>query len=238
MLTIWNDHQWLEMFRMKRDMFYHIISMLGPHIVRQDTNMRLAIPPDKKVAMAIMKLASSSNLHYIVNQFSVATCQLFKDITANKIIHLANPQQVIDSFNKKGFLNCIGALDSTHIPVLCPAGRGRAFTNRKGYVSVILQTMVDHQGWFMNIYTGWAGSVQDARMFRNSPLPGLVEKGHYAPGVEETVIPGSPGYISGHCLPLKPWLWKPYGGNITDPQKLVFKQCLSSCRMAVEYAFG
>ncbi|KYO22797.1 hypothetical protein Y1Q_0003279 [Alligator mississippiensis] len=122
--------------------------------------MHRAIPPDKRVTMAIMKLASPSSLRYIMNQFGVAACtvrlathevcQLLKEIAANKIIHLVNPQQAIDGFNEKRFPSCVKTLDSTHIPVLCPEG---AFTNRKRYASLILQAMVDHQGWFMNIYT-------------------------------------------------------------------------------------
>ncbi|KYO21941.1 hypothetical protein Y1Q_0000595 [Alligator mississippiensis] len=211
---------------MKRETFYHIISMLGPHIMKQDTNMCQAIPPDKTVAMAIMKLAIPSSLQYIVNQFSMAAfavelatrevCQLLKEITANKIICLANPQQVIDGFNEKGFPNCMGALDSTHIPVLCPVGRERDFTNKKGYASMILQAMVYHRGWFTNIYTGWAGSMHDEHMFRNSPVPGLMEKGHYAPGMEETVIHSITiplVILVDAAYPLNPWLMKPYGGE-------------------------
>ncbi|KYO26539.1 hypothetical protein Y1Q_0002165 [Alligator mississippiensis] len=72
----WNDQQWLEMFQMMREMFYHIVSMLGPHIVRQDTDMRWAIPPDKRVAMVIMKLSSPSSLRYITNQFGIAACTI------------------------------------------------------------------------------------------------------------------------------------------------------------------
>ncbi|KYO44913.1 hypothetical protein Y1Q_0022984 [Alligator mississippiensis] len=44
--------------------------MLGPHITRQDTNMCQAIR-DKRVAMAIMKLASPSIFCYIVNHFGM-----------------------------------------------------------------------------------------------------------------------------------------------------------------------
>ncbi|KYO35897.1 hypothetical protein Y1Q_0007579 [Alligator mississippiensis] len=148
-LMTWNDQQWLEMFRMKKEMFYHIISILGPHITRQDTSMHQAMPPEKTVAMAIMTLASPSSLHYMANQFSVAACtvrlgthEVYQplEITTNKIMYLAKPQEVIDGFNGKGFPNCVGALESTHIPVVM----GRAFTNRKGYASVILQTVVDH----------------------------------------------------------------------------------------------
>ncbi|KYO20101.1 hypothetical protein Y1Q_0010682 [Alligator mississippiensis] len=225
--------------------------MLEPHIARQDTSMCRTIPPDRRVAMAIIKLASPSSLHCIMNQFGVAACMarlascdvchLVKEIASKKIINLANLQQVIDGFNEKGLLNCVKVLDSTHIPVLCPVGRGRAFTNRKGYAFMILQAMVDHWGWFINICIGWTTSGHDACMFRNSPLPVYEEKGHYTPSVEETVICSvsvPPVILVAAAYPIKPWFMKRYGENVTDPQKLVFNNLLSSCKMAMECAFG
>ena len=68
-----------------------------------------------------------------------------------------------------------------------------------------------------------------------------MEKGHYAPSMEETVIHGiavPPVILVDAGYPLKAWLMKPYGGSIIDLQKLVFNYCLSSCRMAVGCAFG
>ncbi|KYO44505.1 hypothetical protein Y1Q_0023108 [Alligator mississippiensis] len=178
--------------------------------------------------MAIVKLASPTSLCCIANQFGMAACmvgqvthevcQLLRDIASNKVISLVNPQQVMDGFNEKEFLNCLGALDSTHIPVLCPAGSGKLYTKRKGYASMILQAMVDHCGWFMNIFTGWADRTHDVRIFRNSPLADLGEKGHYTPGMEERVLCGvtiPPIVLADAAYPLKPWLMKPYGGNIT-----------------------
>ncbi|KYO36165.1 hypothetical protein Y1Q_0020660 [Alligator mississippiensis] len=235
---------------MKREMFYYIVSMLGSHITRQDTNMGQAIPPDKRVAMAIVKLASSYSLCYIANQFGMAACtvrqatgevcQLLKDIAANKIIYLVNLQQVTDDFNEKGFPNCVGALDSTHIPLLCPAGSERTYTNRKGHASMILQAVVDHRGWFTYIHTRWTGSVHDVRMFRNSPLTALMEEGHCSFGMEETVIRGvtiPPVIFMDAGYPLKPSLMKPYGGSVTNPQKLAFNHYYSSWRTAVECVF-
>ncbi|KYO23663.1 hypothetical protein Y1Q_0002294 [Alligator mississippiensis] len=88
---------------------------------------------------------------------------------------------------------------------------------------------------------GWDGFAHDALVFRNFPLPGLMEKGYYAPGVPNRVICGvaiPPFTIADVAYPLKPWLMKPYGGHVIDLQKMVFNYHLSKCRMAVEYAFG
>ncbi|KYO49193.1 hypothetical protein Y1Q_0005005 [Alligator mississippiensis] len=59
---------------MTKETFYPIVLMLGPQIERQDTKMHQAILPNKRVAMAIMKLATPSSLCYITNQFIMASC--------------------------------------------------------------------------------------------------------------------------------------------------------------------
>ncbi|XP_025049244.1 uncharacterized protein LOC102381943 isoform X4 [Alligator sinensis] len=66
-LSIWDDQQWLESFRMSRDTFLHIVSLLSPHIERQDTVKRHAVTPEKRVAVAIMKLATPTSLRFIGN---------------------------------------------------------------------------------------------------------------------------------------------------------------------------
>ncbi|KYO36573.1 ovochymase-1 [Alligator mississippiensis] len=105
--------------------------MLGPQIVRQEHVMHQPIMPDKRVAVAIMKLATPTTFHYNRSQFSVALCtvrlmihkicQLLQDIMDNNFICLNNPLEVIGGFKAMEFPNCVGALDSAHIPILSPS---------------------------------------------------------------------------------------------------------------------
>ena len=44
------------------------------------------------------------------------------------------------------------------------------YYNRKGFYSIIVQAVVDHNNLFGNICVGWPESVHDARMFANSLL--------------------------------------------------------------------
>ena len=57
-------------------------------------------------------------------------------------------------FLSRGFPQCAGAIDGTHIPVEAPAENASDYYNRKGWHSVILQGTVDHEGLFTDIYTG------------------------------------------------------------------------------------
>jgi hypothetical protein len=53
--------------------------------------------------------------------------------------------------------NVIGVIDGTHIPIHAPSKNGSRFINRKGFHSINLLGIVDHQGRFIFIHAGEAG---------------------------------------------------------------------------------
>ena len=115
------------------------------------------------------------------------------------------------------------------------------YYNRKGYHSMVLQALVDHQYKFMDVYTGWPGSIHDARVLMNSTLFLKCDSGAYPPNcpkdINGTSIPlfiiGDPAY------PLTPWLIKPFSdkGKLTTKQK-GFNYHVSRARCVVKNAFG
>ena len=66
--------------------------------------------------------------------------------------------------------NVIGAIDGSHIAIKAPREHQTDYIKRKGFHSVILQAVCDHQLLFTNCFVGWPGSVHDARVFRNSQI--------------------------------------------------------------------
>ena len=89
------------------------------------------------------------------------------------------------------------------------------YYNHKGYHSIVLQALVDHQYRFTNVYVGWPGSVHDARIFSNSEV--------FAKGTSKMLLPNSVRTLAGvpvpvviigdPAYPLLPWLIKPYPGT-------------------------
>ena len=74
-------------------------------------------------------------------------------------------QHVIDGFdNTWGFPNCAGAVDGTHIPIIAPESAHGDYVNRKGWYSIILQAVRDHNYIITDLNVGWPGQVQDARV--------------------------------------------------------------------------
>lgn len=246
---------WLENFRMSQDTFMYLCEKLKPAIEKQDTVLRKAIPVQQRVAIALWKLATNSEYRSIAHLFGVSrssVCLIVKDV-CEAIVKLLQGTYIsvpsgdrlkfiVDGFETKwGFPQCVGAIDGSHIPIVSPQDHPADYYNRKGWHSIILQAVVDHELRFWNINVGWPGRVHDARVFGNSALFQKAQSGTLLPSMPRTlngvdvplVILGDPAY------PLLPWLMKPYvqHGNITSQQK-AFNYRLSRARMVIENAFG
>uniref|UniRef100_A0A8C3F3E8 DDE Tnp4 domain-containing protein n=1 Tax=Chrysemys picta bellii TaxID=8478 RepID=A0A8C3F3E8_CHRPI len=220
MLQVWDNSQWLRNFRMRKDTFMELCDLLSPALKRQNAKMRAALTVEKRMAIALWKLATPDSYRSVGNQFGVGrstvgaaviqVARAIKDLVISRVVTLGNMQVIVDGFAAMGFPNCGGAIDGTHIPILAPEHQATEYINRKGYFSMLLQALVDHKGRFTNINGGWPGMVHNARVFRHSDLFRKLEEGTFFPDQKITVgdvempivILGDPAY------PLMPWLMK------------------------------
>lgn len=149
--------------------------------------------------------------------------------------------EVVRGFEDRwNFPQCFGAIDGSHIPILPPVNNATDYYNRKGFHSIVVQALVDHEYRFLNMHVGWPGSMHDARILSNSEV--------YAKGESRTLTPSSirtfngvpvPVVIIGDpAYPLLPWLIKPYPGVNLSAKKRKFNTRLSRARVVVECAFG
>ncbi|KAG6937574.1 hypothetical protein G0U57_009161, partial [Chelydra serpentina] len=188
-LQVWDESQWLRNFRMRKGTFIELCELLSPALKRQDTRMRAALTIQKRVAIALWKLATPDSYRSVANQFGVGkstvgvavmqVAHAIVDLLLPKVVTLGDVQAIIDGFAAMGFPNCGGAIDGTHIPILGLEHQGSQYINRKGYFSMVLQALVDHKGRFTNINVGWPGKVHDARVFKNSGLFRRLQQGVY-----------------------------------------------------------
>ena len=68
------------------------------------------------------------------------------------------------------FPNCGRVIDRCYIAIIAPTDFHSDFYNRKGWFFMVLQGVADQKYHFIDVYTGWLGSVYDARVFANSPI--------------------------------------------------------------------
>ncbi|XP_065570194.1 putative nuclease HARBI1 [Artemia franciscana] len=131
-----------------------------------------------------------------------------------------------------GFPGVLGAIDGTHILIRTPQHSSGTYINRKGFHSLQLQVVCQHNLKFTDCYVGQPGSMHDVRVFRHSEICTDLQK-------STLFFPEDSHLIGDAAYPLSDRLLTPYRdtGNLTRYQvRYNFK--LSSTRMSVERAIG
>ena len=188
-LSHYENNIWREHFRISRQTFRFVCDLVRPHLARQDTNMRKAIPVEKRVAVALWRLATGNSYRSTGLVFGVGRCTAMnlKDefcsallMSANDFIKFpkgeAETKRAIQAFQEIScFPQVVGAIDGSHIPIIAPKIDPNDYYNRKQFHSIVLQGVADADGRFIHVSTGYAGSIHDARVLRMSSLVNEVE---------------------------------------------------------------
>ena len=179
----WDDVQWKANFRVNKATYRYLCDALRGCLQKRNS-IRAAITVEKWVAITLWRLGTNQEYRSLAHLFGVGTssvCVIVHEVYAaivqclmDKYIRIPKGEQaveVIKGFKEVwGFPQCFGAVDGSHIPVMAPHGRATEYYNRKGFYSIVLQALVNHEYLFMNTYVGWPGSVHDARILSNSDV--------------------------------------------------------------------
>lgn len=134
----------------------------------------------------------------------------------------------------------VGAIDGTHVEIKAPLLNPADYFNRKQKYSIVTQAVTDSRMLFMDVSTGWPGSIHDARVLRLSGVFREIENGTIltrpATVINRTnvrpIILGDPAY------PLRPWLLTPFPAGALTAAQQRFNYRLSKARVIIERAFG
>ncbi|XP_065078038.1 putative nuclease HARBI1 [Ochlerotatus camptorhynchus] len=159
-----------------------------------------------------------------------SVCKAIVDKSA-EWIHFPNTavemEQEKKSWQRKyRFPSAIGAIDCTHILIKRPGNYKDEFVNRKGLNSFNVQATCNATEQFTSVDCEWAGSVHDARIWRNSDIFDIIQDN--ASGAL---------LLTDEAYPLTPWMMKPYRDPVTSSQKML-NVIHTRERVIIERVFG
>ena len=244
LLGSFNAREFKGRMRMDVSTFEYLCSCLAPCLQRKDTAMRLAVPVQVKVAVAISRLATGNSMQSIANLYKIglSTSQLavsqfnaaVKSILLRKFLKWPSPT-IMKKFAQEfqeihNIPYVIGAVDGSHIPIVAPQLHAADYYNHKGFHSILLQGVVSSKCVFWDFDIGWAGSMHDANLWARSDIGRFCEDGKLSP----YALVGDAAY------PCRPWMLSPFKGHKDGltREEYHWNFVQSSTRMCVERAFG
>ncbi|XP_049522528.1 uncharacterized protein LOC125945022 [Dermacentor silvarum] len=220
---------------------------------RQTTNMREAVPVEKRVAVALYKLCSSAEDRTVAHLFDMGRSTvniIYREFCETVVASLEHEwvkmvtgndmeNHIGEFYASTGFPQGVGALDGCHFPVSPPKEHASDYYNYKGWHSVILLALVDHCYVFRYTNVGSPGRCHDAHVYHQSSLSRLVSGPtfrHPTTLISGVAVP--PLILCDQAFPLTPNLIKPFASTSSSEEQKHFNYQLSKSRRIVENAFG
>lgn len=129
--------------------------------------------------------------------------------------------------------DCVGFIDCTKIRMQRPGGTGAnqraCYSGHKRVHCLIYQTLSTPDGLVFALHGPVEGRRHDLTLFRSSGWNTVLEESLSTP-TRQFYIYGDQAYI------LRPWVMKPFGGNVTVEQA-AFNAQMSSLRVSVEHTY-
>lgn len=222
-------------FRFSKKTFEYLCSLVREDLVSRPPSGLINIEGrllsvEKQVAIALRRLASGESQVSVGSAFGVGqstvsqvTWRFIESMEERAKHHLKWPEQdrmeqIKSKFETRfGLPNCCGAIDATHIIMTLPAVESSDdWCDQESNYSMFLQGIVDHEMRFLDIVTGWPGSMTVSRLLKCSAFFKLCENGQRLNGPYKMSVDRSEirEFIVGDATyPLYPWLMTPYGGR-------------------------
>ncbi|XP_037728600.1 uncharacterized protein LOC119559632 isoform X1 [Drosophila subpulchrella] len=157
-----------ENVRLSRNAFNVLVQSL-PGLAK-DTNWRLSIPLEKRIAISLFTMGSSAEFRIVERLFGVSPstiCGILHEFCneawrklAPKYLPAAflaqeNVENNVAGFHALGFPHRFGAIDRCHIEISPPKNYAVDFYNYMELYSVILLALVDHRYQFRYVWRCW-----------------------------------------------------------------------------------
>ncbi|OXA53469.1 putative nuclease HARBI1 [Folsomia candida] len=140
-------------------------------------------------------------------------------------------RRIGDEMFQNGLPKCVGFVDGSHVPFFkAPIEEKETYWSRKKEYSIQFQIICDPNRIIRHFYTGYPGSVHDAKVFGACDIA-KNPRNFFSPG--EYII-GDSAYPKSETLIVP---YKRRQGQLTQTQR-AFNKYISSHRIAVEHTIG
>ncbi|BAF05328.2 Os01g0582600 [Oryza sativa Japonica Group] len=240
------EEEFRRAFRMGRETFDMICEALGSAVAKEDTMLRAAIPVRQRVAVCIWRLATGEPLRLVSKRFGLGistchklvleVCAAIKSVLMPRFLQWPD-EAAAAAFKERfqaayGVPGVIGAMYTTHIPIIAPKISVAAYFNRrhternqKTSYSITLQGVVGPDGAFTDVCIGWPGSMPDDQVLEKSMLHQRAAAG----------MMHSACLVGGASYPLMDWVLVPYTHqNLTWTQHAFNEKVGDLRRVAVD----
>ena len=176
---------WQKEFQMSPSTFEYIIGHVEQNMAKADTAFRKAVRIEKCVGVGLWRLSTGNSFRTISKVFGIGKSTVIKLV--NKLIsELVRMSPEFIKFLKTtletgakirsfcDFTGCkipqvLGAIDGMHIEILAPSSDSKVdYFSRKQTFSVNTQAVIGANLEFLNVSTGYPGSVHDARVYNQA----------------------------------------------------------------------
>ena len=249
---------WQKEFRMSPSTFEFIIDLVEQNMAKADTVFRKAVPIEKRVGVGLWRLSTGTSFRTISKVFGIGKSTVIKLVNEliSELVRMSPefikfPKTTLETGAKirsfRDFTGCkipqvLGAIDGTHIEILAPSSDSKVdYFNRKQKFTVNTQAVIGANLEFLDVATGYPGSVHDARVLRSSTLFQQAEAQIILskPLKDVDNVKIRPLLLSDSAYPATLWQVKPYKQNtMLNHSQNKFNKALSSARVTIERAFG
>ena len=145
LLGSFNVREFKGRLRMDISTFEYLCTTLVPDLQRQDTRLRLAIPIQMKVAVAISRLATCNSMSCIADLYKIGLsssqlavsqfCSAIKKNLLRKFLNWPSPsvmkRYALEFQDLQQIPYVVGVVDGSHIPIIAPRLHAPDYYNRK-----------------------------------------------------------------------------------------------------------
>ena len=184
---------WQREFRPQTETFGYIVNLLRPRIEKQNTFWREVITVEKRIAVTVWSLSTGNSYRTTSKVFGISlstACKLLVEFCtavcplAPKFIsfpkngrEIAREKQKFRVSTERLIPQFVGAIDGTHVEFICPDSDSKVdYYSRKQKYTINTEAVVGADLFFLDIATGFSGSVHDAQVLRSTSLSAQAER--------------------------------------------------------------